>query len=277
VNLQDNSIGFIGAGNMANSLIRGLLENGVPAGHLWAADVDADKLAQLESDCGINTAGSEDIAASVDVLVLAVKPQVMAVVCARIAASLAGRQCLVISIAAGITSEQLLNWLGSATAVVRCMPNTPALVGCGATALYATAATSPTQRQLAEAILSAVGLALWLEKEADMDAVTALSGSGPAYFFLFMEAMQDAALELGLDAETAHQLTCQTALGAARLAAVSESTTAELRRQVTSPGGTTEQALKQFEEGGLRRLVKQALQAARLRSQQLAEEFGKAK
>jgi len=276
VNLENSNIGFIGAGNMANSLIRGLLARGVAPGQLMAADIDSDKLETLRAECGIAIANSKEIAATADVVVLAVKPQVMRDVCRQLSPALEGRNCLVVSIAAGITCEHLGSWLGERLALVRCMPNTPALVGRGATALYANDHTSDGQKTLAESLLSAVGMAVWLQDEQDIDAVTALSGSGPAYFFLLMEAMQEAALDMGLDAETARQLTCQTALGAAELAAGSTATAAELRRQVTSPGGTTERALNQFEQGGLRTLVKNALLAAQRRSRELAKEFGNA-
>jgi len=259
---------------MANSLIRGLLAKGVSAGHLIAADIDSDKLAALQNECAIEIANSKEIAATADVVILAVKPQVMMDVCRQIRPALDSRSCLVISIAAGITAEHLKVWLGDHLAIVRCMPNTPALVGKGATALWANEQVSAVQRSLAEEILAAVGVAIWLADESDMDAVTALSGSGPAYFFLLMEAMQDAALDLGLDADVARQLTYQTALGAAELALNSSASTAELRRQVTSPGGTTEQALNRFEQGGLRTLVKDALSAAQRRSRELAREFG---
>lgn len=259
---------------MANSLIRGLLTEGVAPAHLIVADIDSDKLKMLSEECGVQVANSKEIAATVDVLVLAVKPQVMRDVCQQLRPALEARSCVVVSIAAGITTEHLQAWLGEHLALVRCMPNTPALVGRGATALFANKNVSEVQRSLAESILKAVGLAIWLDEESDMDSVTALSGSGPAYFFLLMEAMQDVALDMGLDADTARQLTYQTALGAAELAGNSIASSAELRRQVTSPGGTTEQALIQFEQGGLRELVKQALLAAQKRSRELALEFG---
>jgi pyrroline-5-carboxylate reductase len=274
MNLENSSIGFIGAGNMANALIRGLLARGVAGRQLLAADIDSDKLQQLKDDCDIQIANSKEIAAVADVVVLAVKPQVMKDACQQIQPALKERSCLLVSIAAGITCQHLQGWLGAQLALVRCMPNTPALVGKGATALYANDKVSTAQKNLAEELLKAVGIALWLDDERDMDAVTALSGSGPAYFFLLMEAMQDAAMDMGIDAEIARRLTCQTALGAAELAANSSTTTAELRRQVTSPGGTTEQALNQFEEGGLRELVNRALLAAQRRSRELARDFG---
>lgn len=274
MSLENCSIGFIGAGNMANALIRGLRAQGIPPEHLMAADIDSDKLQKLKEDCGIQATHSKEIAAIADVVVLSVKPQVMKEACLQIRPALEERSCLMVSIAAGITCQHLQGWLGTQLALVRCMPNTPALVGKGATALYANANVSAAQKELAETILAAVGLALWLDEEADMDAVTALSGSGPAYFFLMMEAMQDVALEMGLDVDTARELTYQTALGAAELARNSSATSAELRRQVTSPGGTTEQALNQFEEGGLRELVSKALLSAQRRSRELAQDFG---
>lgn len=274
MSLKEHSIGFVGAGNMANSLIRGLLAKGVSPQNLIAADIEPGKLETLKTECGIQTADSLEIAASVDVLVMAVKPQHMASACQQLSSSLQP-QSLVISIAAGITIAHLQDWLGQGLALVRCMPNTPALVGKGATGLYANKHVSVEQKQLAEELLTAVGLALWLDSEDGIDTVTALSGSGPAYFFLLMEALEESAVSMGLDADTARELTYQTAIGAAELAASSRSSTAELRRQVTSPGGTTEKAMDQFEAGGLRDLVRRALLAAQNRSRELAQEFSK--
>lgn len=275
MSLKEHSIGFVGAGNMANSLIRGLLAKGVSPQNLIAADIEPGKLETLKTECGIQTADSLEIAASVDVLVMAVKPQHMASACQQLSSSLQP-QSLVISIAAGITIAHLQDWLGQGLALVRCMPNTPALIGKGATGLYANKHVSVEQKQLAEELLTAVGLALWLDNEDGIDTVTALSGSGPAYFFLLMEALEETAVSMGLDADTAKKLTYQTAVGAAELAVSSNSSIAELRRQVTSPGGTTEKAMQQFESGGFRNLVRQALLAAQNRSRELAEEFGKA-
>lgn len=269
--MDSTTIGFIGAGNMANSLIRGLLAKGTPAGSIWAADIDDSKLQRLEQECGIRPASSAEIAANADVILLAVKPQFMMDVCETLAASLGDRSPLLISIAAGITNSHLQKWLGRPCAVVRCMPNTPALVGKGASGLYASPEVSESQKLLAEDIISAVGFSAWVNEETDIDIVTAVSGSGPAYFFLFMEAMQNAAKEMGLSEELARDLTYHTAAGAAELALQSEDDTAELRRKVTSPGGTTEQAIRQFEEGGLRELVGKALLSARERSVELAE------
>lgn len=273
--MESRQIGFIGAGNMANSLIRGLLANGANASSIWAADIDGQKLELLRSNCNIHTATNAEIAANADVIVLAVKPQVMQAVCVDLAKALHTRKVLLISIAAGITLDHMQSWFGANSAIVRCMPNTPALVGKGATGLFANAQVSKSQRKLAEDILSCVGLSLWVPNETDIDAVTALSGSGPAYFFLFMEAMEAAAKEMGLEKDLARQLTYQTALGAAELALRSAEDTAVLRRNVTSPGGTTEQAIRQFTDGGLEQLVSKALHAARKRSIELATEFDK--
>ena len=179
-----------------------------------------------------------------------------------------------ISIAAGIREATLRDWLGAGAAIVRTMPNTPAMVQSGATALYANPAVTDEQRSIAESILRAVGIAIWVDDESLMDAVTALSGSGPAYFFLFMEALQTAGCELGLPPETARLLTLQTAFGAAKMALESTEDAATLRQRVTSPGGTTERAIAVLQDGGFEALVGKALQAAATRSRELADEFG---
>ncbi len=265
-------LGFIGAGNMTSSLIRGLLANGKPADTIWIADIDQEKLEQLRQECGVQIGSNQDIAETVDVIVLAVKPQVMKSVCTDL--QLESRSPLVVSIAAGIPLASLQSWIDGETAIVRCMPNTPALVGKGATGLYANEKTSEQQKTHAGDLMSAVGTTVWVESEDAIDAVTAVSGSGPAYFFLFMEAMQEAAADLGLDKEIAEQLSIQTALGAAELAQQSEEDVAELRKKVTSPGGTTERALRELENGGIRDLVQKALMAAKSRSEELARDFG---
>jgi pyrroline-5-carboxylate reductase len=214
------------------------------------------------------------MAARSDVLVLAVKPQVMRQVAEQLAAVVRERQPLLISIAAGIAEADLDRWVGGGAAIVRCMPNTPALVQTGATALHGNQQTTEEQRSQAEAILRAVGLTVWVEQECLLDAVTALSGSGPAYFFLLMEAMEDAAVELGLDRPTARLLAQQTALGAGRIAIESEEAPAVLRRRVTSPGGTTERAIGEFERGGLPQLVRTAMTAAARRAAELSVQLG---
>jgi pyrroline-5-carboxylate reductase len=212
-----------------------------------------------------------------DVVVLAVKPQVMQGVSQALAAVITKTRPLVISIAAGISETALRRWLGAETAIVRTMPNTPAMVQSGATGMFANPYVKDDQRSLAESILRAVGIVVWVDDEAMMDAVTALSGSGPAYFFLFIEALQAAGQELGLAQETAYLLALQTAFGAAKMALESDEDAAILRQRVTSPGGTTERAINSFHEGGFNDVVSKALHAAAERSRELAEEFGNAK
>lgn len=268
------TIGFIGAGNMAASLIGGLIAKGYPAHHIAAADPHAPALDALASRYGIKACtGNDAVVSQADIIVLAVKPQVMKAVLGDLAPALRQRRPLVISIAAGITIDSINQWIGDTLPVVRCMPNTPALVQLGASGLYANAAVTDSQRQQAQAILEAVGIALWLNSEAEIDAVTAVSGSGPAYFFLLIEAMIAAGEQLGLNRETARLLTQQTALGAARMAMDSDVDAAELRRRVTSPGGTTERAIATFESHDLRGTVSAALQAAATRSQELATQL----
>lgn len=264
-------ITFIGAGNMATSLAGGLIAKGTEPANLTLADINEQQLQQARSTLGVATERDNLIAcAKADVVVLAVKPQVMPQVVEPLREIIGKRKALVISVAAGIPLRRLEAWLGEDTAIVRCMPNTPALVELGATGLFANAHVSQTQRDLARQILSSVGLALWLDNEDQIDAVTALSGSGPAYFFLVMEAMIAAGKSLGLPDAVARQLTLQTALGAAHMAITGDVEPAELRRRVTSPGGTTERAIGIFEQGQLRELFADALQGAYQRSKELA-------
>lgn len=275
LSLKNISIGFIGAGNMAVSLIKGLLSTGINPTNIWAADIDQEKLERLAADSKVNTTRSEDFAATTDVLVLAVKPQAMKNVCLQLTNEINGSKPLIISIAAGITTDNLAAWLGADSSIVRCMPNTPALIGKGASALFANSAVSDSQKQIAQEVMGAVGISVWVTAEADIDSVTAVSGSGPAYFFLFIEAIQKAAVDLGLSEELARQLSYHTALGAAELAIGSDDDIETLRKNVTSPGGTTEKAILAFENGGLRELVADAVQAAQRRSIELAKEYGK--
>jgi pyrroline-5-carboxylate reductase len=271
------TIGFIGGGNMARSLAGGLADSGWAPERIRIAEPDADKCAALSAELGVACSpDNRAVARAADVLVLAVKPQVLHEACDGIAEAIQARHPLVVSIAAGVRSGDIERWLGGGVAVVRVMPNTPALVGSGASALYANARVSSEQRDRAESILRAVGVTAWLNDEALMDAVTALSGSGPAYFFLLMEALEDAGRGMGLDADTARLLTLETAFGAAKLALESDDSPADLRRRVTSPGGTTEAALERFEQGGLRRLVEQAVRAAAERGHSLADQLGAA-
>jgi pyrroline-5-carboxylate reductase len=268
-------IAFIGAGNMASSIIGGLVDSGQPADSIRASDPFPASLEKLRSIAPVATFDNNaDAVAGADVVILAVKPQVMAEVCGSIAAAVAETGAVVISIAAGITIGSMQNRLGGDTAIVRCMPNTPALLGAGATGLYANTSVSNAQRGYAEQILGAVGSIDWVPTEQALDAVTALSGSGPAYFFLFMEAMIDAGCKQGLDRDTATRLALQTGLGAARMALENDVDLVELRRRVTSPGGTTQAAVENFEQAGLRNVVEDAMQAAADRAAEMAREMG---
>jgi pyrroline-5-carboxylate reductase len=268
-------IAFVGAGNMASSIIGGLLDSGHPPEHISAADPFAPSLQRLR-ELGPIAVFEDNVAAvaSADIIVLAVKPQVMAEATDSIAATVKANGALVVSIAAGVTIASMQARLGPQAAIVRCMPNTPALLGCGASGLFANHQTSREQREFAERVLSAAGITCWVDTEQELDAITALSGSGPAYFFLFMEAMVDAGVQLGLDPETAHKLTLQTGLGAARMALENTVELTELRRRVTSPGGTTERAIASFEQDGLRAIVATAMRAASDRAIEMAKEMG---
>jgi pyrroline-5-carboxylate reductase len=271
--MKTNKIGFIGGGNMASSLISGLIASGHAPGQIWVSDINADTLKTLAANLNVNTSASNDaVINAVDVVVLAVKPQALSAVAKSAAALIQQKKSLVVSIAAGINQSSLSRWLGADTAIVRCMPNTPALVLTGATALHANNKVTAEQRDLAENILRSVGIALWVEDEAELDAVTAVSGSGPAYYFLLMEAMEKAALELGLSKMTARLLVQQTALGAAKIALESSESPEQLRKRVTSPGGTTQQAIETFQQGGFTELVSKALHAARDRSIEMSKQ-----
>jgi pyrroline-5-carboxylate reductase len=268
---KPTTITFIGAGNMARSLIVGLLQDQSNV-VLRVADPDQRQLDAIRQHWPtvFTTTDNQEAMQGTDVVILAVKPQVMREVVEGLAEQAQRCHPLIISVAAGIREAAINRWLGGNLPVVRCMPNTPALVQAGATGLYANAQVSEAQRSIAESILRAVGIALWFNEESSLDAITAVSGSGPAYFFLVMEAMQAAAEQLGIPAEDAHLLVVQTALGAARLALESNDPPAELRRKVTSKGGTTEAALKVLNDGGLPELFGKALLAANNRSQELA-------
>lgn len=273
--MKQQALGFIGAGNMAASLISGLIADHYPADQIWVSDINEAALANLAERYGVHTTTRNIIVAEhAEILVLAVKPQILRAVVEELAGTLQSRRPLVVSIAAGITSASIDRWADGNMAIVRCMPNTPAMVKTGATGLCANACVTDAQRSQAEAILRAVGLTVWVDEESQLNAVTALSGSGPAYFFLMMEAMEDAGVALGLDRATARLLSQQTALGAGRIAIESEDPPAELRRRVTSPGGTTERAIATFEEGGLSPLVARAMQAAAHRAAELSEQLG---
>ncbi|MBT8139786.1 MAG: pyrroline-5-carboxylate reductase [Gammaproteobacteria bacterium] len=260
---------------MARSLIGGLCAQGVSPASIATSDLSPECL-QAAAKFGVQTMSSnQDLVAQSDVVLLAVKPQVMAEVVQGVARQLAKRKPLLVSIAAGISCSSLLRWSAvPGLPIVRCMPNTPALLQCGATGLYASGDVSGRQRKLAEALLAAVGVALWVEKEGQLDAVTAVSGSGPAYFFLLMEHMQRVGEQLGLSKDVARELTVQTALGAARMAQEAGDDVATLRANVTSPNGTTHAAIESFMDNDFDKLVEQALSAAARRSIALAEELG---
>jgi len=273
--VESLQIAFIGAGNMASSIIGGLLDQGLDASCIRASDPSAESLERLQRLGAIRTSHSNpDTVAGADIVILAVKPQVMSAVTSDIRDAVAASGCTVISIAAGITIASLEAGLGQSTAIIRCMPNTPALLRAGASALMANQVASAQQQDRAAAVLGAVGTVCWVEQEQQLDAVTALSGSGPAYFFLFMEAMVAAGEALGLDPQTSQALAIQTGLGSARMAAESDVDLAELRRRVTSPGGTTERAVESFEAAGLRAIVATAMQAAADRAAEMAREMG---
>jgi pyrroline-5-carboxylate reductase len=263
-------VAFVGGGNMARSLAGGLIARGASPDAIVVSEPQAALRESLAAQFGLEV--TDDNAAAVrgaSLVVLAVKPQVMREVCTGLAGKI-GASATVVSIAAGITCAQIERWLGRAPALVRCMPNTPALLGAGATGLYATPTTLAGQRASAEALLSAVGLCVWIDDESRMDAVTAVSGSGPAYVFLLAEAMEAAGIDAGLPPDVARRLTVQTLFGAARMLAEGDEDAATLRQRVTSPNGTTQAALDRFEAGGFRALVREAVLAAERRGGEMS-------
>jgi pyrroline-5-carboxylate reductase len=266
-------ITFVGGGNMASALIGGLLKQGFSAAKLLAIDPFAEARDKLRAQFGVRTNETLDSdALDCDVLVLAVKPQQMRAALTPLAGKLS-RQ-LVVSIAAGLRIADLARWLGGYTRIVRAMPNTPALIGRGVTGLAADPSVEAAQRQAASAILGAVGSVAWLEDESKMDAVTALSGSGPAYVFYFIEALVDAGVGLGLAPDAARRLALDTILGAAQLAADSTDSVATLRERVTSKGGTTAAALAVMETKNFKALIADALKAAAARGREMGDELG---
>lgn len=267
-------IAFIGGGNMGRSLIGGLIAKGVRAAQIVVADPYAPTRQTLESDYNVQTVDSNlDAVRDANVVLLAVKPQELRKVVTAMQKEILHRRPLLISVAAGILAADIQHWAGGA-AVVRCMPNRPALQGCGVTALYANTGVSGSERALAEQILGAVGATLWVERETDMDTVTAISGSGPAYFFLLIEMLEAAGQSLGLPAQVARKLAVETAYGSGFMARATTDSPATLREQVTSKGGTTEAALRHLEASNVRAIFAQAVAAAAQRSAQLAKELG---
>ncbi len=264
---------FIGGGNMAKALIGGLIKHGYSPSKISVVDVSKDRCADLHNEFGVRA--DTELAAAVthaEALILAVKPQQLREVALQVAPIINGQ--LVISIAAGIRTQDLARWLGTHD-IVRCMPNTPALIRSGVTALYAMAEVTQEQRHSAESILGTVGSTLWVEDEEMLDAVTAISGSGPAYVFYFIEAMQQSANELGLDPEEARQLVLDTFLGATKLAGHGGEDVAALRAKVTSKNGTTERALLSMEKNDVKQNIIAAIHAAAVRSKELGDELGK--
>ena len=268
------NITFIGGGNMAGALITGLLQKGFDPAAIGVVEISAESRARLSEKFGIAT--HEEIGAAAvaaDIIVLAVKPQQLHGVATQLSGRLDGK--LVISIAAGVRSADLSRWLGGHDVIVRAMPNTPAMVLAGVTGLYALPGVPEFQRRQAETILGAVGTTVWTEREEQMDAITAISGSGPAYVFLLIEALQEAAVGLGFTPDEARTLSLETFLGAAKLASQSGEDAATLRARVTSKGGTTERAILVMENAGIKQIIGQAAQAACLRSRELGDELGK--
>lgn len=263
-------IAIIGAGHLGSALIGGLIAAGYDANRIWGTAPTSEQLAELRQRLGIQISTDNRIAAEqADIVILAVKP----IHISKVTAELAELQHkpLIISVAAGTPEHQLHSALGNSVSIIRAMPNTPALIGCGATALYANSFVTETQKQQAEDLFSAVGTIVWLENEEHLFTVTALSGSGPAYFFLLMAALEEAGIKLGLPQKIAHELTVQTALGSARMASESRQSPEDLCNQVASPGGGTEQALHVLESQKFRDLMLQAVSAAEQRYRNLAK------
>lgn len=269
-----SNVTFIGAGNMASAIIAGMVQGGYPAAAITATATRDTTLQPLHDKLGIHTSTDNHAAiAEADVVVLSVKPQIMRKVCESLREPIQRRRPLIISVAAGLSADTLDQWLGGDLAVIRCMPNTPSLVGVGASGLFANPRVSDAQHQLATQLMESVGITAWVEEESLIDAVTAVSGSAPAYFFLIFEAMEDAGVKLGLDAETARRLTMQTALGAATMAMRSDKPPAELKRNVMSPGGTTEQAIAHLDQAGLRDILGGAMRACAQRASEMSAEL----
>ena len=267
------NIAFIGGGNMASCIIGGMLANGFSTQQIRVSDPGEQARANIQETYGIAATSDNHAAVTgADIVILAVKPQVMGPVVSDLAPSLSATSA-VVSIAAGIQIADLQRWLGESQAIVRAMPNTPAMVRTGATGLFANPLIKSRQKESIQAIFNAVGIACWVDSEAQIDAVTAVSGSGPAYYFLVMEVMQKIGEELGLSEQTARELTIQTALGAAQMASTGSLDTSQLRQKVTSPGGTTHAAIETFKAGGIEESFRQAMQAALSRAEEMSKEF----
>lgn len=272
---MQKKIAFIGAGNMTTSFVGGLIADGYDHHKIFISNPSDSKLKRFKESFKVSISTSNtEIAEQADVIVLAVKPRFIHDVALELRELVQRKKPLVISIAAGIRASDLLRWLGGDVAIVKGMPNTPALIRCSATAMYANEFVVPAQHEMAESIMRAIGMTMWFDNEKLIDSVTALSGSGPAYFFLVMEALEQAAETIGLCKEDAHLLTLQTAIGAARLALESGENLSTLCSRVVSPGGVTEQALRELEAGGLRQLFAHALQESNRRAEEIADMYG---
>ena len=273
--MNEKKIGFIGGGNMAQSLIGGLITSGISPENISVAEPLPSLRAKLKSKFDVKvSAKNSDIAGAVTLLVLAVKPQIMQEVISSIKNTVALKPILVISVAAGINIQSIETWFGGRPAVVRVMPNTPALIGAGISGLFANSQVTLDDRENAEQVMRAVGNIVWLQSEGQLNLVTAVSGSGPAYFFYLMEAIERVAVSEGLDPTTARTLTVETAIGAGRLALASSDSLAVLREQVTSPGGTTEAAINSLDESRVSQSVGKAVNAAKKRSEELSQLLG---
>ncbi|MBY6028636.1 pyrroline-5-carboxylate reductase [Halomonas sp. DP8Y7-1] len=270
------NVTFIGAGNMASAIFGGMVHSGYPAHAITATATRESTLAPLADTLGIRTTTDNMAAiADADVVVLSVKPQIMRQVCETLKDGIQAKKPLIMSVAAGLSAETLEQWLGGDLPVVRCMPNTPSLVGKGASGLYANSRVTDEQRDAVSDLMSAVGIVEWVDEESLLEAVTAVSGSAPAYFFLMFEAMEEAAIKLGLNADAARRLAMQTAYGAAAMGMSSDKPPGELKRNVMSPGGTTEKAIEHLEQAGLRQAVDGAMQACAQRAKEMSAELGK--
>jgi pyrroline-5-carboxylate reductase len=273
--LKHTKIAFIGAGNMAQSLIGGLIDQGHTTTALHVCDIDTERLQHLKTRFGVMGSTDKDTSLrNAELVILAVKPDVIRPVIDDIAHIVRHTGALIVSVAAGVREPDMQRWLGAEHPVVRCMPNTPALYGAGASVLYANAHVSDTHRQLAEAILNSAGTTEWVDDEALLDAVTALSGSGPAYMFYLVECMALAGQKLGLDADMAQRLAQQTAVGAATMLARDSQSPAQLRANVTSKGGTTQAALESFQAAQLDDIVYKGMESAYNRSRELGKQLG---
>lgn len=262
---------FIGAGNMAGSLVGGLVGSGVSPADITIVDINEQAIDNLKQLFGVNSVASIEHIDEGASVVVSVKPHVVETVCKAMAVN---KPELIISVAAGVRSDAISRWLPEHTAIVRCMPNTPALLGLGATALFANADCTESHRNRAQSLLSTAGKTCWVGKEDQLDAITALSGSGPAYFFYLIEHMANAAEALGLDASISREFAIETAFGAASMARTQQQSPTVLRENVTSKGGTTAAALSKFDELGLSHIIHEAMQAAQQRAIELGDEFG---